>query len=157
MPVGSLSTSCNNAVVLSSCYKVVDQNLLTNCMFNCRTITCSIKSVEFNKLCNKLSTSWEQACKRILLTSCWNSIASSDKSVASLLQFVRFYVCSSDSNNDSVLYSGRVLLTLDHHVWDAQTTTAYLYSGRVLLTLDHHVWDAQTTTAYYIVVEYYLH
>jgi hypothetical protein len=26
-----LSTSCNNVVVLSSCYKVVTHNLLTNC------------------------------------------------------------------------------------------------------------------------------
>ena len=29
--VASLSTSCNNAVILSSCYKVVTHNLLTNC------------------------------------------------------------------------------------------------------------------------------
>ena len=29
--VASLSTSCNNAVILSSCYKVVIHNLLTNC------------------------------------------------------------------------------------------------------------------------------
>jgi hypothetical protein len=28
--VASLSTSCNNAVILSSCYKVVTHNLLTN-------------------------------------------------------------------------------------------------------------------------------
>jgi hypothetical protein len=32
--VASLSTSCNNVVILSSCYKVVTHNLL-----NCRTIT----------------------------------------------------------------------------------------------------------------------
>jgi hypothetical protein len=29
--VASLSTSCNNAVILSGCYKVVSNNLLTNC------------------------------------------------------------------------------------------------------------------------------
>jgi hypothetical protein len=29
--IASLSTSCNNVVILSSCYKVVTHNLLTNC------------------------------------------------------------------------------------------------------------------------------
>ena len=29
--VATLSTNCNNAVILSSCYKVVTQNLLINC------------------------------------------------------------------------------------------------------------------------------
>jgi hypothetical protein len=29
--VASLSTSCNNVVILSGCYKVVTHNLLTNC------------------------------------------------------------------------------------------------------------------------------
>jgi hypothetical protein len=29
--VASMSTSCNNAVIWSSCYKVVTHNLLTNC------------------------------------------------------------------------------------------------------------------------------
>jgi hypothetical protein len=43
--VASLSTSCNNAVILSSCYKVVTHNLLTNCWINCWTIpSCSIPS-----------------------------------------------------------------------------------------------------------------
>jgi hypothetical protein len=29
--VASLSTSCNNVIILSSCYKAVTHNLLTNC------------------------------------------------------------------------------------------------------------------------------
>jgi hypothetical protein len=29
--VASLSTSCKNSVILSSCYKLVTHNLLTNC------------------------------------------------------------------------------------------------------------------------------
>jgi hypothetical protein len=32
--VASLSTSCNNAVILSSCYKVVTHNLSTRCVHN---------------------------------------------------------------------------------------------------------------------------
>jgi hypothetical protein len=74
----SLSTSCNNAVILSSCYKVVTHNLLTN-LSNCRTITrttCN-KSVELNNLVASCQQTGNKQCEHILLTSCWNSIATS--------------------------------------------------------------------------------
>jgi hypothetical protein len=73
-----------HAVILSSCYKVVTHNLLTNCWIAGRSqvvgTTCN-KSVELNNLV----TSCQQAvqnlstslCEHMLLTSCWNSIATS--------------------------------------------------------------------------------
>jgi hypothetical protein len=71
--VVSLSTNCNNAVILWSCYKVVTHNLLTNCWIARRkqvvATTCN-KTVEFNNLVasrqqavDNLSTSWEQAVR----------------------------------------------------------------------------------------------
>jgi ABC-type sulfate transport system permease component len=57
--------------------------------------TSSNKSVELNNLVascqqavDNLSTSWEQAGEHILITSCWNSIATSLH--VDLLQIVRF-------------------------------------------------------------------
>jgi hypothetical protein len=70
----SLSTSCYNAVILSSCYKAVTHNLMTSCWIAGRwqvvQTTCN-KSVELNNLvascqqaAENLSTSWEQALRR---------------------------------------------------------------------------------------------
>jgi hypothetical protein len=52
--VASLSTSCNNAVILSSCYKVVTHNLSTRCVRN--------------RLVASLSTSCNNA---VILSSCY--------------------------------------------------------------------------------------
>jgi hypothetical protein len=79
--VASLSTSCNNAVILSSCYKVVTHNLLGVVELqddNMQVVgtTCD-KSVEVNNLvasgqqaADNLLTS--SANISILLTSCYN-------------------------------------------------------------------------------------
>jgi hypothetical protein len=60
--VASLSTSCNNAVILSSCYKVVTHNFYTR-----KNLTSCSKSANkpstscLRTACPKLSTSLEQA------------------------------------------------------------------------------------------------
>jgi hypothetical protein len=79
--VASLSTSCNNAVILSSCYKVVTHNVLTNTLFfySLQVVgtTCN-ESVQLNnlvasyqqagwQLVNKLGTSSAN-------TSCWQVV-----------------------------------------------------------------------------------
>ena len=64
--VVSFSTSCNNAVIISSCYKVVTHNLLNvDKLLNCRTITSCWpnKSVELSNLVASLSTS----CNNVLI------------------------------------------------------------------------------------------
>ena len=107
--VASLSTSCNNIVVLSSCYmKVVTHNLLTSCSIAVVGTTCN-KSVELKNLVascqhavDNLSTSWEQAVPthpvdKLLEQHCYKFV------LASLLQLVRFYVC--------IIYGGRVHCT----------------------------------------------
>jgi hypothetical protein len=71
--VASVSTSCNNAVILSSCYKLPTHNLLTNCRIAGR---CN-KSVELNNLVANCQQAGNKQCEHILLTSCWNSIATS--------------------------------------------------------------------------------
>jgi hypothetical protein len=55
--VASLSTSCNNAVISLSCYKVVTQNLLTRCVRN--------------RLVASLSTSCNDA---VILSSCYKVV-----------------------------------------------------------------------------------
>jgi hypothetical protein len=76
--VASLSTSCNNAVILSSCYKVVTHNLSTNCWIAGRWqvvgTTCN-KSVELNNLvasCQQVVTMllFYQVATRLSLTTC---------------------------------------------------------------------------------------
>jgi hypothetical protein len=78
--VASLSTSCNNAIILPSCCKFVTHNLLTNCWIAGRQqvvrTTCS-KSVELNNLVASCQQAGNKQCEHILLTSCRNSIAAS--------------------------------------------------------------------------------
>ena len=79
--VASLSTSCNNAVASSSYYKVVTHNLLTNVDLQddnklLHGTTCN-KSVEFNNLVASCQQAGNKKCEHMMLTSCWNSIATS--------------------------------------------------------------------------------
>ena len=88
-----LSTSCNNAVILSSLLQACHSQLVEK-LLNCN------KSAELNNLvasCQQavgnLSTSWEQAVRTHpvdkLLERHWY------KSAADCLQLVCFYVCSA--------------------------------------------------------------
>jgi hypothetical protein len=106
-----LSTSCNNAVILSSCYKIVTHNLLTNCWNNLYN-----KSVELNNLVascqqavDNLSTSWEQAVRTHLVDKLLERYCY--KSAAGLLQHVRLYVYYSIE-----YYSTNKILTCTNHV-----------------------------------------
>jgi hypothetical protein len=90
--VGSLSTSCNNVVILSSCYKVVTRNLLTDCWtagrYQVVGTTCN-NDVELNNLVascrqavDNLLTSWEQA---VANTSWWQVVGTALLQVCCLL------------------------------------------------------------------------
>jgi hypothetical protein len=93
--MASLSTSCNNAVISPSCYKVVTHNLLTNCWLAGRWqvvgTTCN-KSVELNNLVANCPQAGNKQCEHIQLTSCWNSIATSLLQVCSTCAFSRVYM-----------------------------------------------------------------
>jgi hypothetical protein len=89
--VASLSTNCNNAVILSSCYKVVTHNLSTRCvrnrllvaslstscnnavttvdiLLNCRTIVYkSLKQLVSSLLASSVNTSFCQVVGTALL------------------------------------------------------------------------------------------
>jgi hypothetical protein len=90
-----------NAVILSSCYKVVTHNLLTNCWIAGRWqvvgITCN-RSVEFENL---VASCQQAVGEHILLTSCWNGIA------PGLLQLVRFHVCTGNISRKLVCQPSR--------------------------------------------------
>jgi hypothetical protein len=89
--IARLSTSCNNAVISSSCYKLVTHNLLTSCELQDdnklldQLVTSLLSSTTlYIASCQqavKPLTTCQQAgnkqCEHILLTSCWNSIATS--------------------------------------------------------------------------------
>ena len=68
--VASLSTSCNNTVILSSCYKAVTHNLSTRCVRNRLVASLSTRCVR-NRLVASLSTSCNNA---VILSSCYKVV-----------------------------------------------------------------------------------
>jgi hypothetical protein len=112
--VASLSTSCNNVVISSSCYKLVTHNLLTNCWIAGRWqvvgTTCN-KSVEFNNLVDNLSTSRRQLVNKLgtssANTSCWQVVGTALALLHVCCRFVT--TCAREANDLS--YKNFVLET----------------------------------------------
>jgi hypothetical protein len=132
--VASLTTSCNNAVILSSCYKVDTHNLLTNCWYQVVGTTCN-KSNWAQQPCIKLSTSRWQLVNKLgtssANTSCWQVVGTALllKYAAGLLQLVRFYVCVCDMH-ESHAWITQVSLDL---AWNNLTQRIWLFTFFKLL------------------------
>jgi hypothetical protein len=121
------------ADILSSCYKVVTHNLLTNCWSAGRSqvvgTTCN-KSVELNNL----AASCQQAiqnlstnlCEHTLLTCCWNSIATSLLQVCYNLCVFTGLAEGGDVYFAVIIYTRKNLAMLDpscQQVWNKLLTT----------------------------------
>jgi hypothetical protein len=90
--VASLSTSCNNGVILSSCYKVVIHKLQDDNKLLEQLVTSLLSSTTLQHLVNKLLT--KHPDDKLLEQHCY-------KSAVALSQLARFYTCVDASIHSS--------------------------------------------------------